>query len=363
MRNLNEEFGRIVKDVPLDYSDVLGVNTNDPKPDPFIKRYAGRTYYDPWEGIDYTSNDWMQKNKAIERALWVFTSGSQTVPIILPTFLDPEYTYMVPSDAPAYAALPRKASLGAMSSFVKITALAAPTSIWVSEAEASSPEHKNAPTEARVNLLKAICEVFGGVSGFQRAAGEGFKDMLAEAHRERLLYLMTEGLENGVLNGTGANNQCTGLLTSQSTTNGVNASSTAVTLARIQEAIRNAWDDGGDLESYGFAITDNVTYDYVKNLVAESLGYVNIENYSLPWGVKTYTIQGIPVLKSRKMPTSTNTKIFAMFDRRYCYVDVLTDVTTELYGKTADDQKFAIKWYGNVINRAPNFNATVYGIA
>lgn len=349
--------------VPLDYSKVLGLKATDPQPDPFIKRFAGRVYYDPWENIDFTPNPWMQNNRAIERAVATFVSSSQTVPTILPTFLDPEYTYAVPSDAPAFASLPRKASLGAMASYNRVTALATATSIMLSEAEASNPEFSSVDTNARVNLKRAIAEVFGGVSGFQRASGEGFKDALAEAHRSRLLYLLTAGLEDQVLNGAGTGNEMTGILTTQSTTNGQNASSAAVTLAQIQAAIRAAWTAGGDLESFGYAITDPVTFDYVKNLVAESLGYVNVENYTLPWGLKTYSVQGIPFIKSRKMPTTTNQKKIMFVDRRYTYVDILTDVTTELYGKTADDQKFAIKFYGNVVCRAPEFQATVYGIA
>jgi len=50
-------------------------------------------------------------------------------------------------------------------------------------------------------------------------------------------------------------------------------------------------------------------------------------------------------------------------DRRFAYNAVLTDVTTELYGKVKDEQNFAIKWYGVTINRAPEFGAVVSGIA
>jgi hypothetical protein len=214
-----------------------------------------------------------------------------------------------------------------------------------------------------VNGQKVIAQTWGGVTGFQRAAAEGFKDMLEEAHRERLFGLMTGGLEDGCLNGAGTTIYNEGLLTKQGTTNEVTAGSAAVTLAELQQAIRKAWVAGGDLESYGFAVTDPSTYDSIKNLVSEYLGYVNVENYELPWGLKTFTIQGIPFIKSRKMPTDANAKKVLFVDRRYAYNAILTDVTTELYGKVKDEQNFAIKWYGRTINRAPEFCAVVSGIA
>lgn len=348
--------------VQLNYSNLL-VDPVDPwkgDPDPFIKRYNGKVYYDPWLGIDYTPNPWMKNNRAIERAIWAYASSSQTVPTILPTFLDPAFTYVVPTDAPLYAALPRKASLGAMASYTRITALGAPTAYWVTETE--SPDYV-APTAARVNAQKVIAETWGGTTGFQRAAAEGFKDMLEEAHRERLTGLITNGLEDGCLNGAGSTIYNNGLLTQQGTTNRVAGGSAAPTLAEIQEVIRTVWVAGGDLESYGFAVTDPTNYDYVKNLLMEYVGYVNVDNYELPWGLKTYSIQGIPFIKSRKMPTGSNVKKILFLDRRVVYNDILTDVTTELYGKVKDEQNFAIKWYGRTINRAVEFCGVIDALA
>jgi len=346
--------------VPLDYSKVAVSDLLESKVDPFIERFNGRVYYDPWLGIDFRRNPWMKNNRAVERAIWAFASSSVTVPTILPTFLDPSYVYAVPTDAPAFAALPRKASLGAHEDFVRVTALGAPVSYWVSQT--ATPEYVS-PTAGRTSQLKKIAQTWGGVTGFQKAAGKGFKDMLAEAHSERLVALLTEGLEDGVINGDNTGDLAHGLITWQGTTNRIDAGSAAVTLAKIQEAIRTAWTAGGDLESYGFAITDPVTYDYVKNLLIEYLSYVNVLNYDLPWGLKTYSIQGVPFLRSRKMPTGANAKRIIFVDRRYTYVAVLQDVVTELYGKVSDEQKFAIKFYGNVINRAPEFGASVYQIA
>jgi len=359
---LEEEFKP--RRIQLDYSKLL-VDPDDPwksEPDPFIKRFNGKTYYDPWVGIDYTPNGWLKNNRAVERAIWAYASSSQTVPTILPTFLDPTFTYAVPTDAPLYAALPRKASLGAMESYTRITALGSPsgTGYWKTETEAVDPV---APTVARVNGQKVIAETWGGVTGFQRAAAEGFKDMLEEAHRERLTGLLTDGLEDGCLNGAGSTIYNAGLLTTQGTTNRVAGGSAAPTLAEIQEVIRTVWTAGGDLESYGFAVTDPTNYDYVKNLVSEYLGYVNVENYDLPWGLKTFSVQGIPFLKSRKMPTGANVKKILFVDRRYAYNAILTDVTTELYGKIKDEQNFAIKWYGRTINRAPEFCGVIDALA
>lgn len=348
------------KDIVLDYSN-LEQNPLDPKPDPFIERFAGKIYYDPWRGIDFRPNPWMANNRAVERAIWAFASSAETVPTILPTFLDPSYIYAVPTDAPLYAALPRKASLGAHEDYVRVTALGSPAvDYW--GAETKVPDYVS-PTSVRVSEPKKIAQTWGGVTGFQKAAGKGFKDMLAEAHQERLYGLLTEGLEEQCINGDGATIEPTGIIVWQTGTNEVPAASGNVTLALIQRAIREAWVAGGDLESYGFAVTDPVTYDYVKNLLIEYLSYVNVMNYDLPWGVKTFSIQGVPFIRSRKMPTGANAKAICFVDRRYTYVAALQDVTTELYGKTTDAQEFAIKFYGNVINRAPEFAAIITAIA
>jgi hypothetical protein len=174
---------------------------------------------------------------------------------------------------------------------------------------------------------------------------------------------MTNGLEDGCLNGAGTTIYNNGLLTQQGTTNRVAGGSAAPTLAEIQEVIRTVWTAGGDLESYGFAVTDPTNYDYVKNLLMEYVGYVNVDNYELPWGLKTYSIQGIPFIKSRKMPTGSNVKKILFLDRRVVYNDILTDVTTELYGKVKDEQNFAIKWYGRTINRAVEFCGVIDALA
>jgi hypothetical protein len=321
------------------------------------------TYYNPWLGIDYSPASLLKNNKIIERAIWAYASGSITQPVILPTYLSEDYAYALPTDAPAYAAIPKRASKGATVEYVRITAYGVPSAYFV--AQDATPDYVS-PTVARVTLEKKICETWGGVVGFLQSAGKGFKDMLVEAHSERLKALLSEGLENGCLNGDATGNNVKGFLTYQGTTNGINASSAAVTLQMIRDAIKAAYVAGGDLESYGFAITDPATYNYVKALLSEDVGYIRSGTeaaYDLPWGLKTYAVDGIPFIKSRKMPTSTNSKKILFLDNRYNYAAILEDLTVELYGKTKDAQEFALKWYGNFVAELPEYNAIVYGIA
>jgi hypothetical protein len=333
--------------------------------DAFMHKRASQedpTYYNPWRHIDYSPADFIKNNKiaAIERAIWNYASGSIAQPVVLPTYLSEDYAYALPIDAPAYTAIPKRASKGATVEYVRVTAYGAPSAYMV--AQDTTPDYVS-PTVARVTLLKAICETWGGITGFLQAGGREFKDMLAEAHNERLKGMLTAGLEDQCLNGDGTGNNAKGFLTYQGTTNGVNCSSAAVTLANIRDAIKLAFTAGGDLESNGFAITDPVTFNYVKGLLTDYLGYVNVVDYELPWGIKTYTIDGVPFLKSRKMPTTTNTKKILFLNHKDCYAAILTDITTEIYGKTKDATEFAIKWYGNFVNTCPEHCAVVYGIA
>ena len=333
--------------------------------DAFMHKMASKkdaTYYNPWRQIDYSPQDFIKNNKIapIERAIWNYASGSIVQPVVLPTYLSEDYAYALPIDAPAYTAIPRKASKGTTIEYVRITAYGAPSAYMV--AQDAVPDYVS-PTAARVTLEKKICETWGGVTGFLEAGGKEFKDMLQEAHNERLKGMLTAGLEDQCLNGDGTGANAKGFLTYQGTTNGVNTSSAAVSLANIRDAIKLAFNAGGDLESNGFAITDPETFNYVKGLLTEYLGYVDIVNYELPWGIKTYAVDGVPFLKSRKMPTATNGKKILFLNHQDCCAAILTDITTEIYGKTKDATEFAIKWYGNFVNTCPEHCAVVYGIA
>jgi HK97 family phage major capsid protein len=332
---------------------------------PFLHHISGLqdpTYYDPWRGIDYSPQDFIKKNKipAAERAIWNYTSGSIVQPVVLPTFLSDEYVYALPVDAPAYAATPKRASKGATVEYVRITAYGAPSAYFV--AQDTAPDYVS-PTAARVTLKKAICETWGGTTGFLEASGQPYKNILEEAVGERLKAMLSNALEDQCLNGGGTGNDAKGFLTYQGTTNGVTAGSAAVTLTEIRDALKLAYDAGGDLENYGFAITDPATYNYVKSLLTEWMGYVDVLNYDLPWGLKTFAVDGMPFLKSRKMPTGANVKKILMLDRRHNYAAILTDVTTELYGRTKDATEFAIKWYGNFVADCVEYNAVVHTIA
>lgn len=322
-------------------------------------------YWNPWTGIDYSPTDILKNNKVVERAIWSYAEGAITQPTILPTYLSEDFTYALPTDAPAYMSIPKRADKGATIEYVRVTAYGSPTSYMVTDT--ATPDYVS-PTTARATLRKRICETWGGVTGFVQASGKNWKDMLAEAHQERLRGMLTDALEDECLNGDNTGNNAKGFLTYQGTTNGVNVGGdgTEVTLEDIREAIKLAFDAGGDLESYGFAITDPRTHKYVKSLVSEDLGYARIgtdANYDLPWGLKTYAIDGVPFIKSRKMPSDANAKKILFLDHRHCYAAILQDITTELYGKTKDATDFAIKWYGNFVNRCPEHCAVVYGCA
>lgn len=320
------------------------------------------TYWNPWRNIDYAPQYTLKNNviKPVERAIWNYASGSITQPVVLPTYLSKDYAYALPSDAPAYMAIPKKASKGATIEYVRVTAYGTPAGYFV--AQDANPEYVS-PTVARVTLEKKICETWGGTTGFLQASGRSFKDMLVEAHKERLGALLSEGLEDGCLNGDGTGNNTKGFLVYQGTTNGVDAGSSAPTLAMVQEAIKKAFDNGGDLESYGFAITDPFTFNYLKNLLVEHLSYVNVVNYDLPWGLKTYAIEGVPFLKSRKMPIGANAKKVIFLDHRCCYAAILQDLIVELYGKVKDSHEFSLKWYGNFVNEIPEHCAVIHTIA
>lgn len=361
MRGVNPPMNGLlqVKEVPIVYK--RSANLDEPNVDPFIQRFAGQIYYNPWEGIDFRPNPWMQNNKALTRAVWGFDTSSQTVPTILPTYLDPDYVYALPSEAPVVAALPHKASTGGMASYVRITAYGSPSAgYWLAE---TTDAEVVKPTASRKNEQKKIAETRGGTTGFAQAAGVGFKDILAEAINERLTAFKVDALEDGFLNGDGNTTSPKGLLTWQGTTNQVDASSANVTLAEIRKAIKLAWDAGGDLESYGFGITDSTTYAYIKSLLQEYLGYNNVESYTLPWGLKTFEIDGVPFLKSRKMPQAANAKKILLQDRRFIYADVLQDTITELLAKTGDGQNFNVKFYGTPINKCPEYGSVIANIA
>src|SRR5207245_3971680 len=138
--------------------------------------------------------------------------------------------------------------------------------------------------------------------------------------------------------------------------------------ARITAARNN----GGEPK---IIITDWASVDRIKGLLMDFQRYMDTTR--LAWGIETLSFDGIPVIGSRFLastglpsnwsvasgaggflvPTGITGPAMLYLDTDVIEMRVLQDVVMERLAKTADSDKFFLKIYEAVINKAPSFSA------
>jgi len=333
--------------------------------DPFLTDMKDQFYYDPWRGIDKRPLVWDRERKFC-KADWGLESVSLTIPKKIPVYLIPEYVVRVPTEFPFWSALPKQAVQGPEVHYIAVTGLGAGAG-WRSEGWEPVDADYTDPSTDRVQVVMKYVGAAGKVSGPLMHYARGFKDMLQLLQQIKTWDVLTE-IETMALQGdptvVGQEAQPTGFITSQKASgeNYIDKAGAAITLSDIRTVVNEAWRDGGDLETRGYAVTDPFTYNALKDLLTEYLSY-EITEYRLPWGIKTFEIDGIPFIKSRGMPIGAGAKAILFLDRQYNWAAVSLDVTYKELAVTGDVRKFIVIAYLNFVNQAPQFNAIIYNIA
>lgn len=105
------------------------------------------------------------------------------------------------------------------------------------------------------------------------------------------------------------------------------------------------------------ALTDFKTLDDVKALLQDYQRIVPAQTVN--WGMQAVAFDGIPIIPSKFMPTTTNTRNLAVLDSSTWQMRVLQDLTYEELAKTSDSYKFMVKLYETLICTAPEFNCII----
>ena len=137
-------------------------------------------------------------------------------------------------------------------------------------------------------------------------------------------------------------------------TNIVDVAGGNLSLGHIRTAIEEAEFDGGRPK---VIVTDLTSVRQIKGLMQEQQRMVNTQDFF--WGIKTIEIDGVPVIPSKFMPRTSRAKRVLVLDTDVIEMRVLQDIVFERLAKTNDSDKFYLKAYEVLINKAPEFSAEV----
>ena len=352
------------------------------------------TYYDP-EGFKTGSKidtkaayKVIAENNPILKALTTTTGGPGTAGYaIIPVYVDPRIVDQSRKFTPMVNIMPRVSNMGTTADYNIITAKGG---AYTAAEDAALPETTDT-YDRQSTAIKYIYGI-GRTTGQSIAATPGYTvdSMIGNAGsltnsgfssasapnamqlevlvKTRALKELEEELiiQGSVASSTGSGADGTefnGIDTIQSTTNGKNLSTTALSLSDIDIAIQYAATDGG---MPNLAICDYATYTDILGLLNDKIGYLKAQ-VETEWGfsaIKLNTMVGqVTIIPSRFMSTTTAEKKIIFLDMSVWELRVLQDLTYEPLAKTNDSNKFMLKIYECLICRATGFNSSVYGIS
>lgn len=285
------------------------------------------------------------------------TSGS--VPAIIPIYLDPEITDWTGYECPLYRGLIAKVSnRGLYADYAYMSAKGA--AVFAAE-DAALADVTDTYTRA-VTAIKYVFAV-GRITGPMLAASAEFinaRDLEVRNRHQSLAEL----LETQICQGTtgGDSSGFTGFL-NLVTTNTANLSSTVVTIAALRTAIYTIRQPSSTkgVGHPSLMVTDWKTLDDIKALLQNELRYYNLPQGKIAWGIQSVEFEGVPIICSAGMPTTTNGKEIHVYDTSTWELRILQDETFEELAKTNDSYKFMIKWYGTLICKHQAYNYRIYG--
>lgn len=343
---------------------------------------SGTKYADANLGVDLRAENQFLGNayKAGLKALNVvgMPAGTQDKAII-PIYLDPQIIDTSRKFTPLVEIIPRVSNMGITAEWTTLSK----NDAYTAGEDAALPEVDDTYTRNSVPIkyLYAVGRVTGQtlaatpsfmLQGITASGGtpEGsFGDNNAPNAMQLEVLSKTRAIkeleEDLIINGdaSAAATEFSGIINLMGDTNRVDKDSTALSLADLNTAIRNAFDDGG---RPNLAICSSGVYEDILNLIQTKLGYMSSEK-NVFWGFTTITYRSmvgeIPIIPSMFMTNTANQKAIYFLDLSVCEVRVLQDLTYEPLAKTNDSQKFMLKMYECFIIKNPDFCSSIQRIA
>lgn len=347
-----------------------------------LKDYAfdtdGFEYVNYWKGIERRDEIADQIEK-LEKALSLAGTGSNLVPI----YVDPQIVDLTRKATPLVELVPRVANRGKSVDFNQITSLG---DIGFKAEDASLADASD--TYKRRTALIRFLYTVGRVTGPMMAASAEYVDAMSQEvlmKTKQIRYYEEHALLNGATSATGVpfgSQAYDGLLVQQApaATTSTNPYTSAdgnfnylslagpLTIDDMRGRITAARNAGGEPK---LIITDWASVDRIRALLMDFQRY--LDTTRLAWGIETLSFDGIPVLGSRflsdtglpsawvgttfKIPAGLTGPVMLFADTDVIEMRVLQDIVMEKLAKVNDSDKFYLKLYESIINKAPDFSA------
>jgi len=314
------------------------------------------------------------------KALNTQTGGAGTAGYaMVPIYVDPRVVDTTRKYTPFVELVPRVSNQGMTADYNKITAKGGA----VTAAEDAALTETNTTTDRASTAIKYIYAV-GRVTGPaiasypsyvleglnpQGGATGPFQDQSALNAKQFEVLVKTREIrekeESLLINGNAGSDatQFSGIVTLMSTTNTVAKGTTALALADINTAVKNAFDDGG---RPNLAICSSGVYTDLMELLNAKIGYMQ-STQQVFWGFSAITLHtmvgDVTVIPSMYMSNVSGSKAIYFLDMSVVEMRVLQDLTYEDLAKTNDSEKFMLKIYETFIIKNTSFCSSITAIS
>ena len=272
-----------------------------------------------------------------------------------PVYVDPEVIDLTRKQTPLVELIPRRAIRGKSYDFNQLTTKAGST--WKLE-DASLNE--DVDTYDRISRQVKFGYAVGRITGPAILTSRHFIDVRALDVRVKTISLR-ELEENTILNGDVGtySTEYDGMIQAI-TTNSRSLSNAEVTLGDIRTENDTIFNASGN---NNLNIMQATTHSYMKGLLMDFQRYVD-KSVDLPFGIAgSFSIDGVNHIKSRFLTGSDGSREFICTTRESWDMGVLLDATYEELAKTNDSQKFMIKVYEVLADKAEKFNTQLTSVS
>lgn len=282
----------------------------------------------------------------------------------IPLYLSPDLVDRTRIEQPFLSLVPRKTAIGRTVDFDYVSAVA--SGVWLPEgASLDSLTH----TKVRSSTTQKYLYNTGFVSGPYEAATRNFfgsgatlaGERMADANAEEVKLCsmgLIRTLADTVLDGsattdTNSFNGVFNIINTNNTTVIDNATTTALSVPLMRQAIRGSVTNGANKASL-LGVCDYATYDDIKVLLQAYLRNNDIMG-QLAWGIENIKFEGINIIPDRNISTTTGSKYLAFVDMEQIALHDLQPINYVPLARTSDGNKFDLQTYCTLVMTAPNF--------
>lgn len=320
----------------------------------------GEMYYDGGFGLDKRQEMMEMIQKAPSFVAGASdstgTGGAGTASSAFsPVYVDPDVVDLTRKQTPLVELIPRRAVKGKTVDFNQLTTKAGAK--WKLE-DASMDE--DVDTYDRQSKQIKFAYAVGRITGPAIMTSRHFIDIRALDVRVKTIEVR-ELEEQTILNGdvSSFSTEYDGMINAISN-NSRSLSSAEITLGDIRTENDTIFNDSGN---NNLNVMQATTHSYMKGLLMDFQRYVD-KSTDLPFGISgAFSIDGVNHIKSRFLTGSDGSREMLMLTRESWEMGVLLDATFEELAQTNDSQKFMIKLYEVLVNKADKFNSQLTSVS